>query len=58
MVSIMTNKIIYNTEIKFELVRAMLHHVPFDGWTWVAMENGAIDIGFEKTQTENKRINI
>ena len=26
----------------------MLTHVPFDGWTWEAMEQGAIDIGFEK----------
>ena len=58
MVSIMINKIIDNTDIKFELVIAMLPHVPFDGWTWVAMENGAVDIGFEKTKTENKRINI
>ena len=56
--SIVINNIIDNTEIKLELVRAMLPHVPFDGWTWVAMENGAVDIGFEKTQTENKRINI
>ena len=58
MVIIMKKKIIDNTEIKFDLVRAMMPHVPFDGWTWVAMENGAADIGFEQTKTENKRINI
>ena len=29
----MINKIIDNTDIKFELVRAMLPHIPFDGWT-------------------------
>ena len=50
MVSIMINKIIDNTDIKFELVRAMLPHVPFDGWTWVAMENGAADISFEQSK--------
>ena len=58
MVSIVINNIIDNTETKFELVTAMLPHVPFDGWTWIAMENGAVDIGFEKTQTKNNRINI
>ena len=58
MVSIMINKIIDNTDIKFELVRAILPHVPFDGWTWVAMENGAVDISFEQSKTESKRINI
>jgi len=58
MVSIVINNIIDNTEIKFKLVRAMLPHVPFDGWKWNAIENGAVDIGFEKTQTKNKRINI
>ncbi len=54
----MTNKLADNTNIKFDLVRAMLSHVPFDGWTWSAMENGAVDINFQKSQSEYKRIDI
>ena len=54
----MTNKLADNTNIKFNLVKAMLCHVPFDGWTWSAMENGAIDINFEKSQSAYKRIDI
>ncbi|MDC0531011.1 COQ9 family protein [Alphaproteobacteria bacterium] len=54
----MTNKLADNTNIKFDLVRAMLSHVPFDGWTWSAMENGAVDINFEKSQSEYQRIDI
>jgi ubiquinone biosynthesis protein COQ9 len=54
----MTNKLADNTNIKFDLVRAMLSHVPFDGWTWSAMENGAVDINFEKSEGEYKRIDI
>ena len=46
----MTNKLTDNTKIKYDLVNAMLSHVPFDGWTWVAMENGAVDINFEKSK--------
>ena len=34
----------YN-QIRIDLIKAMLTHVPFDGWTWEAMEQGAIDIG-------------
>ena len=37
-----------NNEVKIELVSAMLSHVPFDGWTWTAMEQGAVDINFKK----------
>ena len=44
--------------IKFDLVKAMLSHVPFDGWTWIAMENGAVDINFEKSKTANKRMDM
>ena len=54
----MTNKLADNTNIKFDLVKAMLSHVPFDGWTWSAMENGAVDINFEKSQSAYKRIDI
>tara|TARA_B100001109_G_C18667876_1_gene382691 strand:- start:31 stop:705 length:675 start_codon:yes stop_codon:yes gene_type:complete len=36
----------------------MLIHVPFDGWSWEAMEQGAIDIGFEKKKTPSLRIKI
>ena len=45
-------------QIRIDLVRAMLTHVPFDGWTWEAMEQGAIDIGFEKKKTCSIRIKI
>ncbi len=47
-----------NKKIKNDLVRAMLTHVPFDGWTWEAMEQGSIDIGFEKKKTSSLRIKI
>ena len=45
-------------EVKIELVKAMLSHVPFDGWTWKAMEQGAVDINFKKNKTENERLEI
>ena len=47
-----------NNLIKTDLVKAMLTHVPFDGWTWEAMEQGAIDLGFEKKKTSSSRIKI
>ena len=47
----------YN-QIRIDLIRAMLTHVPFDGWTWKAMEQGAIDIGFEKKKTSSYRMKI
>jgi ubiquinone biosynthesis protein COQ9 len=31
-----------------QLVEAMLQHVPFDGWTWQALEAGAADLGLDK----------
>ena len=58
MVRRMINKKTDNTDTKLELVKAMLSHIPFDGWTWIAMENGAVDIGFEKNKTPNKRLDI
>ena len=45
-------------QIRIDLIRAMLTHVPFDGWTWEAMEQGAIDIGYEKKKTSSERIKI
>ena len=54
----MANKVTDNTNIKFDLVKSMLSHIPFDGWTWVAMENGAVDMNFEKSKTANKRMHI
>ena len=30
-----------------DLVRAMLEHVPLDGWAWPALEAGAKDLGKE-----------
>lgn len=47
-----------NQQVKADLVKAMLSHVPFDGWTWKAMEQGAVDINFEKNITEKQRIKI
>ena len=47
-----------DNEVKIELVSAMLSHVPFDGWTWTAMEQGAVDINFKKNKSENERLQI
>ncbi len=47
-----------NNQIRNELIKAMLTHVPFDGWTWEAMEQGAIDIGYENKKTSSERIKI
>ena len=58
MVKIMNNNTLDNNQIKIDLIKAMLKHVPFDGWTWEAMEQGAIDIGFEKKKTSSLRIKI
>ena len=44
--------------IRFDLVRSMLQHVPFDGWSWKALEQGAIDIGFEKNKKSSSRLEI
>ena len=58
MAMIMNAKTIDNNQIKIDLIKAMLTHVPFDGWTWEAMEQGAIDIGYEKKKTSSERIKI
>ena len=58
MVIIMNTNTFDNNQIRIDLIRAMLTHVPFDGWTWEAMEQGAIDIGFEKKKTSSLRIKI
>ena len=47
-----------NYQLRIDLIRAMLTHVPFDGWTWEAMEQGALDISFEKKKTSSLRIKI
>ena len=47
----------YN-QVRFDLIRAMLPHVPFDGWSWKAMEQAAIDIGFKKTESPSLRMKI
>ena len=47
-----------NYQLRKDLIRAMLTHVPFDGWTWEAMEQGAVDINFEKKKTSSLRIKI
>ncbi len=54
----MKNEKLNKKEIRFDLIRAMLPHVPFDGWSWEAMEQGAVDIGFEKKKTSSLRIKI
>ena len=58
MALIMNTKTLDNNQIRIDLIKAMLIHVPFDGWTWEAMEQGAIDIGFEKDKTSSFRIKI
>ena len=47
-----------NYQLRIDLIKAMLTHVPFDGWTWEAMEQGAVDINFEKQKTSSLRIKI
>ena len=54
----MKTKLFDDNQIRFDLIRAMLTHVPFDGWTWESMEQGAKDIGFEKKKTPSLRIKI
>ena len=54
----MKNKTSYHYQIRKDLIRAMLTHVPFDGWTWEAMEQGAVDIGFEKKVSSSYRMKI
>ena len=44
--------------LKIKLVKAMLSHVPFDGWTWLALDQGAIDINFENKLNFNERMKI
>jgi len=58
MVIIMNTNTFENKQIRIDLIRAMLTHVPFDGWTWEAMEQGAIDIGYKKKKTSSERIKI
>ncbi len=58
MAIMMKTKTLDKNQIKIDLIRAMLPHVPFDGWTWQAMEQGAVDIGFEKKKTSYLRIKI
>ena len=44
-------------ELKFKLVKAMLTHVPFDGWGWGSLEQGAVDIAFQpKLNSEGRKI--
>ena len=56
MVICMIDNKIHNKNIKYDLVKAMLPHVPFDGWTWAAVENGSLDIGFMKKETPASRL--
>mgnify|MGYP001227307565 CR=1 FL=1 len=54
----MKTKTLDKNQIKIDLIRAMLIHVPFDGWSWEALEQGAVDIGFEKKKTSSLRNKI
>ena len=45
-------------QVKFDLIKAMINHVPFDGWSIDALEQGAIDIGFEQKDTYDTRMKI
>ena len=54
----MTNKQSKNFQLKFDLVKAMLVHVPFDGWSWAALEQGAIDTDFQTKLTFEERQKI
>ena len=58
MVAKMKTENLDNYQLRIDLIRAMLTHVPFDGWTWEAMEQGAADINFEKKKTSSLRIKI
>lgn len=58
MVAKMKTENLDNYQLRIDLIRAMLTHVPFDGWTWEAMEQGAVDINFEKKKTSSLRIKI
>ena len=54
----MKKKDIYDIELKTKLITSMLSHVPFDGWTWLALEQGALDINFKKDKTATERLEI
>ena len=58
MATIMKTETSDKNQIRFDLIKAMLTHVPFDGWTWEAMEQGAIDIGYEKKKPSSLRNKI
>lgn len=40
----MTDKIVAERDA---VIAAALHHVPFDGWSWKALEAGAVDAGMK-----------
>ncbi len=42
--------------VKIKLVKSMLSHVPFDGWTWLALEQGASEVKFKKNNTKHQRM--
>ena len=45
-------------QVKIDLIKAMLPHVPFDGWSFEALEQGAIDIDFEQEKNIDVRMDI
>ena len=51
-------KKIDHIKVKFDLIRAMVKHVPFDGWSIKALEQEAIDIGFKQKESIDARMII
>ena len=45
-------------QVKFDLIKSMIQHVPFDGWSIKALEQGAIDISFEQDENIDTRMKI
>lgn len=40
-------------DIRDAIVTAVLPEVPFDGWTWAAVENAAVKAGYEKAMAQS-----
>jgi ubiquinone biosynthesis protein COQ9 len=40
-------------DIRDSIVEAVLPEVPFDGWTWEAVENAAVKAGYEKAMAQS-----
>ena len=58
MVKCIMKKKMNHIQVKFDLIRAMIQHVPFDGWSIKALEQAAIDIGFKQEENDDTRRKI